>query len=46
MFGIKVIEIIHSRRDIVNEMYENLYRFKNMNIMIIFTVCGYQLIRG
>ncbi len=26
----------HSRQDIVNEIYENLYRFKNMNIMIIF----------
>ncbi len=25
----------HSRQDIVNEIYENLYRFKNMNIMII-----------
>jgi len=26
----------HSRQDIVNEIYENLYRFKNMNVMIIF----------
>ncbi len=26
----------HSQRDIVNEIYENLYRFKNMNILIIF----------
>ncbi len=26
----------HSRQDIVNEIYENLYRFKDRNIMIIF----------
>ncbi len=26
----------HSQQDIVNEIYENLYRFKNMNILIIF----------
>ncbi len=26
----------HSRQDIVNEICENLYRFKNMNILIIF----------
>ncbi len=36
----------HSRQDIVNEINENLYRFKNMNIMIILWIPAHRGIKG